>query len=48
MFAYPVTTENGNWSIVKDLEISAFARGRLDATSCELIEEREAVAALSS
>lgn len=41
--SYPVTTNNGTWSIVPDLELDAFASARLDATIAELRDERDAV-----
>ena len=39
----PVTTTNGDWSIVQGLEIDDFSRGRIDASTAELAEERDAV-----
>ncbi len=44
--SFPVTTANGNWSIVQDLEINAFSQARIDASAKELAEEREAVKGL--
>ncbi len=41
--SYPVTTNNGEWSIVPGLELADFARARLDATIAELRDERDAV-----
>ena len=41
--SFPVTTSNGDWSIVQGLEIDDFSRGRIDASTAELAEEREAV-----
>ncbi|MFB6263991.1 MAG: malate dehydrogenase [Bradymonadaceae bacterium] len=47
MFSYPVTTDGeGNWEIVDDLELTDFAREKLEATENELKEERSAVADL--
>ncbi len=43
IYSYPCTCENGRWSIVPDLQISDFARARMDATDAELREERAAV-----
>ena len=40
---FPVTTSGGSWSIVEGLEISDFARARIDASAAELGEERDAV-----
>lgn len=44
--SFPVTTKNGDWSIVQGLEIDDFSRGRIDASTAELAEEREAVTGL--
>jgi malate dehydrogenase len=44
--SFPVTTSNGDWSIVQGLEIDAFSRGRIDATVAELADEKEAVTQL--
>jgi malate dehydrogenase len=41
--SFPVTTSGGNWEIVQGLEIDAFSRGRIDASTAELAEERDAV-----
>ena len=46
VYSYPVTTHDGDWSIVQDLEIDDFSRSRMDATAAELVEERDAVTAL--
>jgi malate dehydrogenase len=46
VYSYPVTTRDGSWEIVQDLEIDDFSRGRMDATAAELVEERDAVTAL--
>jgi malate dehydrogenase len=43
IYSFPVTTSNGDWQIVQDLEIDDFSRARMDATAQELIEERDAV-----
>ncbi len=43
VYSYPVTTREGDWSIVQGLEIDEFSRGRMDATAQELSEERDAV-----
>ena len=48
MYSYPVICENGSYRIVEDLEISDFARERMQATENELRDEREAVAHLMS
>ena len=44
--SFPVTTADGEWSIVRDLEIDEFARTRIDASVQELREERETVRSL--
>ena len=44
--SFPVTTKNGDWSIVQGLEIDEFSRGRIDASVAELQEERDAVSEL--
>jgi malate dehydrogenase len=43
VYGYPVTVKNGQVEIVKNLEINAFSRAKMDATAKELEEEREAV-----
>ncbi len=44
--SFPVTTSNGDWSIVPGLEIDDFSRGRIDATVAELADEKDAVTQL--
>jgi malate dehydrogenase len=44
--SFPVTTKDGSWEIVQGLEIDAFSRARIDASSAELAEERDAVKGL--
>ncbi|WP_423823122.1 malate dehydrogenase [Salinisphaera sp. SPP-AMP-43] len=46
MYSFPVTCDNGRFTIVQDLEISDFGRERMQATEDELRSEREAVAHL--
>ena len=47
IFSFPVRIDgNKNWTIVKDLEINDWARGLLDATEKELIEERDSAVEL--
>jgi malate dehydrogenase len=43
IYGYPVTCKDGTFAIVKDLEINAFSRERMDATEKELREERAGV-----
>lgn len=44
--SFPVRAVDGEWRIVEGLEIDDWARGRIDASVAELVEEREAVRAL--
>ena len=44
--SFPVTTKDGDWSIVQGLEINDFSRAKIDASTAELAEEREAVTGL--
>jgi malate dehydrogenase len=44
--SFPVTVTDRDWSIVEGLEIDEFSRARIDASTAELAEEREAVKAL--
>ncbi|BAX93887.1 malate dehydrogenase [Mycobacterium shigaense] len=44
--SFPVTTKDGNWSIVQGLDIDEFSRGRIDKTTAELVDERAAVTEL--
>jgi malate dehydrogenase len=44
--SFPVTTKNGNWSIVQGLEIDEFSRARIDKSTAELDDERKAVTEL--
>ena len=44
--SFPVTTKNGNWTIVSGLEIDDFSRARIDKTTAELADERKAVTEL--
>ena len=43
---FPCTSRWGEWQIVQGLEISDYARARIDASVDELVAERDAVAAL--
>jgi malate dehydrogenase len=43
IYSYPVTTRNGDYKIVQNLEIDEFSRQRMDATMAELNEERDGV-----
>ncbi|MDN3444186.1 malate dehydrogenase [Microbacterium sp. APC 3901] len=44
--SFPVRSVDGEWQIVEGLEISDWARARIDVSVAELVEEREAVRAL--
>jgi malate dehydrogenase len=44
--SFPVTTKDGNWTIVTGLEIDDFSRGRIDESTAELADERNAVTGL--
>ncbi len=44
--SFPVTTRGGSWEIVPDLRIDDFSRSRIDVSTAELAEERDAVQAL--
>jgi malate dehydrogenase len=41
--SFPVTTKDGDWTIVTGLEIDDFSRGRIDKSTAELADERNAV-----
>ncbi len=45
--SFPVTTSNGDWSIVQDLDVNDFSRERIDTSTAELAEERDAVTQLN-
>jgi len=44
--SFPVTTKDGDWKIVTGLDIDDFSRGRIDKSTAELADEREAVTGL--
>jgi malate dehydrogenase len=44
--SFPVTTSGGDWTIVEGLEIDDFSRTRIDASTAELADERNAVTEL--
>ena len=48
VYSFPCTCADGDWNIVKNLEINMFSRQKMAATEIELIEERDAVAHLSA
>ncbi|GAC1330963.1 MAG: malate dehydrogenase [Steroidobacteraceae bacterium] len=43
IYSYPVTCQNGEYSIVQGLSIGDFSRDKLQATHRELLEERDGV-----
>ncbi len=45
-FGFPVRSDGKSWKVVEGLEHDAFARGKLDITTKELIAERDEVQAL--
>jgi malate dehydrogenase len=46
VYGFPVTTEGGEYRLVRDLEIDAFSREKMNATLKELEDERAGVASL--
>ncbi|PKI56633.1 hypothetical protein CRG98_023016 [Punica granatum] len=40
IYSFPVSCQNGKWSIVQGLKIDEFSRAKMDATAKELIEEK--------
>jgi malate dehydrogenase len=44
--SFPVRSVDGEWQIIDGLEVSDWARSRIDASVAELVEERDAVKAL--
>ena len=46
IYSFPVTCENGQYTIVQGLEVNAFSQDLMDKTETELSEERDAVASL--
>jgi malate dehydrogenase len=43
LYGYPVTCKNGQYEIVKGIELSEFSTARMQATLKELHEERDGV-----
>ncbi|MEZ5411455.1 MAG: malate dehydrogenase [Acidimicrobiales bacterium] len=41
--SFPCTVTNGQYAIVQGLDIDDFSRGKIDASTAELVEERDAV-----
>ena len=44
--SFPCTVQDGEYSIVQDVEVNDFSRAKIDASVAELTEEREAVKSL--
>ena len=44
MYGVPVTCENGEYTVIKGLEIDEFSRGKMDVTLKELEDERAGIA----
>ncbi|MEJ1922297.1 malate dehydrogenase [Microbacterium sp. KHB019] len=44
--SFPVRSVDGQWQIVEGLELDEWARGRIDASVAELVDERDTVRAL--
>ena len=42
VFSFPCECKNGEWNVKEGLELSEFARQKLKASECELLEERDA------
>ncbi|MAT92104.1 MAG: malate dehydrogenase [Halioglobus sp.] len=43
IYSFPCRCQDGDWSIVQDVEVGEFSRARMTATETELKEERDAV-----
>ena len=46
IYSYPVTCQNGDYEIVRDLPISEFIAEKMKASEKELIDERDTVKSL--
>lgn len=46
VFSFPVEIQNKQWKIVQGLKVDDFARGKLDITTKELLEEKEEAMAI--
>ncbi len=44
--SYPAVSKDGAWQVVEGLEMDDYARGKIDESVAEMIEERDAVRAL--
>src|SRR5271155_4050098 len=43
IYSYPVTCQNGEYSVVQGLDLNAFSKEKMQATHRELLEERDGV-----
>jgi malate dehydrogenase len=41
--SFPCTTASGVYTVVQDLEIDDYSRGKIDASTAELADERDSV-----
>jgi malate/lactate dehydrogenase len=41
IYSFPITSKNGEWTVVSGLSISEFAKKKLQTTEQELLEERK-------
>ena len=46
IFSYPIRSNGTEWSVVQELELDEFSKGKITATETELKEERSMVADL--
>lgn len=46
VYSFPVTCTGGDYKIVEGLKIDEYYQGKMDITTKELVEEREAVSNL--
>jgi malate dehydrogenase len=44
--SFPVTTGQGGYEVVPNLDINDFSRRQVDRSTAELVEERDSVASL--
>ena len=44
--SFPCTVSNGEYSIVQGLDLDEFSQGKIDASTAELVSERDTVAEL--
>ena len=44
--SFPCTVTNGEYSVVQGLDINEFSQGRIEASTAELVAERDTVSGL--